>query len=69
MAGSSSSSECPHIPSCELFPKLVATLSYWQKGFCFKNPEVCARYQAALEGNPVSIELLPNEQQLAPAKS
>ncbi len=58
--------QCPHLASCELFPKFQkrASLRVWQTFYCEGNFEGCARYKLSLESRPVSPNLLPNGREL-----
>ncbi len=62
----SSHPRCPHIPTCELFPRfgLQSSLKVWKTYYCEGRYEPCARYVRALEGKPVPITLLPNGKEL-----
>ncbi len=63
---SSRGSGCPHVSSCELFPKfgLKGSLKVWQTFYCLGSFEACARYRLALEGRPAPPNLLPNGKEL-----
>ena len=53
-------SKCPHIPSCELFPrfKLQSALAFWKDNYCHGDFERCARYQRSIAGETVPATLL-----------
>jgi hypothetical protein len=57
---------CPHLISCELFPKFAkrASLKVWQTFYCEGNYESCARFKLSLRSLPVSPNLLPNGREL-----
>jgi hypothetical protein len=61
-----SRAECSHVGTCELFPKfgLRGSLGVWKTFYCTGNFEGCARYQAALAGQRVEPNLLPNGKSL-----
>ena len=58
--------QCPHLASCELFPKFQkrATLGVWQTFYCLGEYDGCVRYTRALQSLPVSPNLLPNGREL-----
>ena len=57
---------CPHANSCPLFPKLVASLSFWRQEYCDNEKhKSCARFQKSTAGEAVPITLLPNGKDLA----
>ncbi len=53
---------CSHTKNCELFPQfaLNPALKVWQTHFCEGEFSQCARFQLALEGKAVPLNLLPN---------
>lgn len=57
---------CPHLATCELFPKFQkrASLAVWQTFYCEGNYEGCARFKLSLQSLPVSPNLLPNGREL-----
>jgi hypothetical protein len=57
---------CPHLASCELFPRFQrrTSLKVWQAFYCDAKFEGCVRYRLALESKPVSPNLLPNGREL-----
>ncbi|VAW59015.1 hypothetical protein MNBD_GAMMA08-767 [hydrothermal vent metagenome] len=54
---------CSHVNSCELFVQFAmnSALELWKVSYC-KSADYarCERYKASLEGNPISLTLLPN---------
>ncbi len=58
--------QCPHLDSCELFPKFQkrASLKVWQAFYCDGKYDGCVRYRLALESKPISPNLLPNGREL-----
>jgi hypothetical protein len=53
---------CSHSKNCELFAQfaLNPALKVWQSHFCESEFKRCIRYQRALEGKSVPLNLLPN---------
>jgi ankyrin repeat protein len=53
---------CTHTADCQLFPQFAAepALKIWKQHFCEGDFKKCARYQRALTGISVPLELLPN---------
>lgn len=62
---------CTHTKSCDLFAQFAfnPTLKVWQNHYCAAEYARCARYQAALRGEAVPLNLLPNGQQIATPRS
>jgi hypothetical protein len=59
-------SRCPHLATCELFPRFQkrTSLKVWQTFYCEGGFEGCARYKLSLQHLPVSPNLLPNGREL-----
>jgi len=62
---------CTHTEDCQLFPQFAAepALKIWKQHFCEGDFKKCARYQRALTGVSVPLELLPNGKELQVARS
>ncbi len=58
--------KCPHLSSCELFPKFQkrASLKVWQTFYCEGKFEDCVRFQLSMQSRPVAPNLLPNGREL-----
>ena len=57
---------CTHTTDCQLFPQFAAepALKIWKLHYCEGDFKKCARYQCALTGVSVPLELLPNGKEL-----
>ncbi|MBK6516764.1 MAG: hypothetical protein IPM79_21145 [Polyangiaceae bacterium] len=53
---------CPHMKSCEMYEIFTfsETLAVWKTRYCQSDYSRCERYQRALKGQPVPVNLLPN---------
>lgn len=62
---------CTHIENCELFAQfaLNPALQVWQVHYCEQGFKRCARYQLALAGSAVPLNLLPNGSRVEAARS
>lgn len=62
---------CTHVESCELFAQfaLNPALQVWQVHYCDQDFKRCARYQLALTGAAVPLNLLPNGSKVEAARS
>lgn len=62
---------CTHVDDCELFAQfaLNPALRVWQVHYCDQDFKRCARYQLALTGAAVPLNLLPNGNKVEAARS
>lgn len=53
---------CLHKDSCELFRLIQGSgaLAIWKKHYCDGDFQSCQRYQSALDGKKIPLNLLPN---------
>ena len=53
---------CPHMSGCEMYElfTLAGTLATWKINYCTGNFERCKRYELAVEGKPIAVNLMPN---------
>lgn len=62
---------CSHVSSCELYPQFAfnSALKIWQLHYCEGDYARCARYQLALSGQSIPLNLLPNGQEVEAPRS
>ncbi len=62
-------SECEKLSKCAFFndrmANMPATAEMFKKNYCLGDKTVCARYQVAITGKEVPVDLFPNQTERA----